>query len=259
MKIATIQLANDDKETKSNRISRVEGLLEKASGADLFLLPEMWNVGYFSFDNYMSESETLEGETISWLASKAKELQAYIFSGSIVERNQDNKLYNASVLLDPEGNIIGHYRKIHLFGFGSAERAVLSPGQNITVVNTRFGKIGLSICYDLRFPELYRKMADQGAEIILNCAAWPYPRVEHWVLLNKARAIENQCYFLSCCCAGASRGKPFIGRSQIIDPWGTVVASASERETILNAEIQPEAVAAARKEFTALKDRVLKV
>ncbi|MEW6425662.1 MAG: carbon-nitrogen family hydrolase [Bacillota bacterium] len=258
MKIALIQLAIKDEETKQDRISRVEGLLAQVRGAELILLPEIWNVGYFSFDRYGEESETLAGETVSRLSARARELQAYIFGGSIVERDGD-KLYNTAVLIGSAGDILGAYRKIHLFGYGSEERKVLSPGKEIVAVETPFGKVGLSICYDLRFPELFRRLVDRGAEIILNCAAWPYPRVEHWLLLNRTRAIENQCYFLSCCCAGASRGKAFIGRSQVIDPWGTVVASAAERETILQAEIYPEIVARAREEFTALKDRVLTI
>ena len=258
MKISLLQLAIDDGETKQDRIARVEGLLAKARGAELILLPEIWNVGYFSFDRYEAESETLAGETVSRLCAKARELQAYIFGGSIVERDGD-KLYNTAVLIGPAGDLLGAYRKIHLFGYGSEEQKVLSPGKEIVAVDTPFGKVGLSICYDLRFPELFRRLVDRGAEIILNCAAWPYPRVEHWLLLNRARAIENQSYFLSCCCAGTSRGKAFIGRSQVIDPWGTVAASAAERETVLRAEIHPETVARVREEFTALKDRVLTI
>lgn len=258
MKIALIQLAINDGETKQERIMRVKGLLDQVRGAELVLLPETWNIGYFSFDVYREQSETLTGETVSFLSAKARELQAYIFGGSFVERDGD-QLYNTAVLISPAGNILGAYRKIHLFGYGSEEQKVLFPGKEVVIVEAPFGKIGLSICYDIRFPELFRRLVDRGAEIILNCSAWPYPRVEHWLLLNRARAIENQCYFLSCCCAGASRGKAFIGRSQVIDPWGTVIASASERETILKVEIDPESVASAREEFTPLKDRVLTV
>lgn len=258
MRVAVLQLAFDDGESKEQRLARVEGILDRVRGADLVLLPEIWNIGYFSFDRYREESETLSGETVSRLAARAKEMQALIFSGSFVERDGD-RLYNTAVLISPEGKVIGHYRKIHLFGYGSEERKVLSPGERIVTAGTGHGKIGLSICYDLRFPELFRKMAVQGAEMILNCAAWPYPRVEHWLALNRVRAIENQCYFISCGCAGASRGKAFIGRSQVIDPWGTVVASASERESVLQCEIAPESVARAREEFSALRDRVFEV
>jgi predicted amidohydrolase len=256
MKIAILQLSFGDEESKSTRIARVEEIIAEAQPTDLVLLPEVWNIGYYSFDRYMSESETLEGETVSRLSAMAKKYSTYIFSGSFIEREGD-KLYNSAVLLDPQGDICGSYRKIHLFGLGSDERKVLSAGDKISVIDTKFGKIGLSICYDLRFPELHRRMSAQGAEIILSCAAWGYPRVENWLILNRARAIENQCYYLTCGCAGTSFGKSYIGRSQAIDPWGNVVASAGEQETILKFEINPKQVANARQQLSFLRDRVL--
>lgn len=148
---------------------------------------------------------------------------------------------------------------MHLFGYGSAEAKILTPGSDITVVPTEFGNVGLSICYDLRFPELYRKMVDLGAEIIINCAAWPFPRVEHWTLLSQARAIENVSYVITCGCAGASKGKAFIGHSMVINPWGTIISSAAERETILKVEIDPAMVKEVRDEFPALNDRKIKI
>ncbi len=256
MKVAILQLGVNDEESKSARLARVGTLIDKVSDADLILLPEIWNIGYFSFARYAVESETLEGQTLSFLSAKAKQHKLHIFTGSFVERAGD-KLYNTCALLSSTGDICGHYRKIHLFGIGSDERKILSAGDKIVVVNTEFGRVGLSICYDLRFPELFRCMAAQGAEIMLTCAAWPYPRVENWLVLNRARAIENQCYFLSCGCAGGGSGKGFIGRSQVVDPWGNIVASAGEKETILMAEIDSAAVGAARAELSFLRDRVL--
>jgi predicted amidohydrolase len=257
LKVAVVQLGINDLESKQERIARVEGIIDDLTGMDLIILPELWNIGFFSFDRYHAESETLGGETICRLAVKAAQLNSYIFTGSIVECS-NNKYYNTCVMLNRQGKVIDFYRKMHLFGFGSAERKLLSPGEETVVVDTDFGKIGLSICYDLRFPELFRRLVDQGAEVIINCAAWPYPRVEHWNILNQARAIENQCYFISCGCAGSSNGKAFIGRSMIIDPWGTIVSCASERETIIKTEIYPENVKAIREEFSALKDRMIK-
>lgn len=257
MKVAIIQLGINDEETKKQRIDRVEKIIDGLKETDLIVLPELWNIGFFSFKKYKEESEALEGYTVGRLAAKAREIGANIFTGSFIEQRA-GKFYNTAVLLDREGKIIGQYSKIHLFGYGSAERELLSPGEEVEVADTEFGKVGFGICYDLRFPELYRKMVDKGAEIIINCSAWPYPRVEHWNILNRVRAIENQCYFLSCGCAGYSDGKPFIGRSMIIDPWGTVISSAAERETILKTEIYPESVTKIREEFTPLKDRVFK-
>lgn len=257
MKVAIIQLGINDEETKEQRLLRVEGIIEELEGTDLIILPELWNIGFFSYEKYHSESETLDGDLVSRLSEKARKTNSYIFTGSFVEQ-RNGRFYNTCVLLDRKGQIAGDYSKIHLFGNGSAETKLLSPGEKVDVINTDFGKVGLSICYDLRFPELYRRMADQGAEVIISCAAWPYPRVENWDVLNKARAIENQCYYLACGCAGSSQGKPFIGRSMVVDPWGTVVTNASEREMVLKTEIYPENVAKIREEFTPLKDRVLK-
>ena len=257
MKVATIQMAVKDEESKQERLNRAEEMISALDEVDLILLPEMFTVGFFNFENYQAESEPLEGETVQRLAKKAKEKNAYLFTGSFVEE-EEGKYYNACVLLDRQGEIVGHYRKMHLFGYGSKEREILSAGEKIEVVQTDFGKVGLSICYDLRFPEIYRKMVDQGAEVMINCAAWPYPRVENWVTLNMARAIENQAYFLSCVCAGSSKGKPFIGRSMVVDPWGTIVSAAAERETVLVTEINPEMIPKVREEFTPLKDRVLR-
>ncbi len=256
MKVAILQIGFRDEDDKAIRVARVEQLIDSVSDADLVLLPEIWNIGYFAFDRYAAESEPLEGETVSRLSAKAKQHKLHIFTGSFVERAGD-KLYNTCALLGPSGDILGHYRKIHLFGIGSDERKILSAGDSISVVNTEFGRVGLSICYDLRFPELFRCMSAQGAEIVLNCSAWPYPRVENWLILNRARAIDNQCYFLSCGCVGTSQGKSFIGRSQVIDSWGNVVTSAGEKEMILRAEIDPATVATARRELSFLRDRVL--
>lgn len=257
MKVAVVQLGINDVESKQERLRRVEEIIDSLKGMDLIVLPELWNIGFFSFDKYYTESETLNGETMSRLVSKAAQVNSYIFTGSIVEHSND-KYYNTCAMINRQGEIIGSYRKMHLFGLGSAESKLLSPGEETVVINTEFGKIGLSICYDLRFPELFRRLIDQGAEVILNCSAWPYPRVEHWSILNRARAIENQCYFISCGCAGSNNGNALIGRSMIIDPWGTIVNSGAEKETILKSEIYPENIKNIRDKFTPLKDRIIK-
>jgi predicted amidohydrolase len=254
LKVGIIQLAIDDKENKQERLSRVGSIIDGLRGFDLIVLPELWNVGFFAFDDYKSSSEDLKGETISFLSSKAAEIGSYIFTGSFIERRGD-QYFNLCALLDRKGAVLDTYRKMHLFGYGSAEGKILTSGDDITVVSTEFGKVGMCICYDLRFPELYRKMVDEGAEFIINCAAWPYPRVEHWTQLNQVRAIESLAYIISCGCAGASKGMGFIGRSIVVDPWGTVVSCAAERETVLKVDINPKMVKSVRDEFPALRDR----
>ena len=259
MKVATLQFGIQPGEGKQSAFHRVEEMLAALpEKVDLVLLPELWNVGFFAFDSYKSAAEPLHGETLELLSAAARRLDAHIFTGSFVEK-RDERYYNTCALLDRSGALLADYQKIHLFGYGSKEREILSGGRRLAVADTEFGKVGLSICYDLRFPELYRKLADMGAEVLINCAAWPYPRVENWVAMNQVRAMENQAYFLSCCCAGGGVGTQFIGRSMVVDPWGTPVAMCGERESVMITEIHPEQVARIREDFTPLKDRVFPV
>lgn len=250
MRVATVQLAIDDSFDKEQKICKVEEIILALPQVDFVILPELWNIGFFSFDNYKELSESIDGMTFTRLSALAKKINAYIFTGSIVEKRGD-KYYNTCGIINREGKLLGDYSKIHLF---SAETKRLNAGDKFTVVDTEFGKIGLSICYDIRFPELYRKLIDMGAEVLINCAAWPYPRVENWMILNQARALENQSYFLSCVCAGKNEGNPYIGRSMVVDPWGTIVGTLSEREGVMINDIYPENVKKIREEFTPLKD-----
>lgn len=258
IKVASLQLNITDEHSKEERLKYVLGQMEEARGANLMLLPEIWNIGYFSFDQYEQDSETMEGPTIKAVQAKAAELGCYLFAGSFVE-NDDGKLYNTSVLLDDRGAIVGTYRKIHLFGYGSKETEILTPGKEVKTFKTRIGTLGLSTCYDLRFPELYRRMMEEGAEIFLVTSAWPFPRVGSWIALNQARAIENVCYLISCNCSGANRGQLFLGHSMVVDPWGVVIAGSADEERILKAEIEVDAVKKVRSIFPPLQDRVMKL
>jgi predicted amidohydrolase len=259
-KVASIQLGFPDDCSKQERINQVEKLIDTARGADLILLPELWNIGWYSFDLYRSGSETLEGETISRIAQKAREVNAYVLAGSIVER-ADDSLYNTAVFLDPKGKIIASYRKIHLVRApGIQEAALLKRGTDVVAVKTEIGIFGFSICYELRFPELFRKMAVlKGVEVFLHIAAWPLVRVENWIELSHVRANENQCYLISCNCAGFNRGKQLLGHSAIVDPHGVSIAGSGLGEGIVKGEVDIAQLYKIRKEFTALEDRVLSV
>jgi predicted amidohydrolase len=252
---ASIQLWIGE-EDKSRRIARVESLLDQARGAHLVILPEIWNIGYFSFDLYSKESETVNGETARRMSQKAKEHGFYLHAGSFVEEDH-GKLFNTSLLFSPDGKLIARYRKIHLFGFGSEESQILSRGSEVVVVETDLGKIGMCICYDLRFPELFRIMLNKGAELFLVASGWPYPRLEHWLMFNRIRAIENSAYLISSNCAGKSHGFQFCGHSMVVSPWGTIVASAGDEECILQTDIDLSKVSKVRQEFPTLKDRIL--
>lgn len=260
MNVAMLQLEVNDNRSKDERIQHVRdilaGVYRENRQPHLILLPEIWGTGFFNFDNYNNESEETEGQTYSALAPWAEKLGCYILTGSFVEKEGKN-LFNTSLLIDTDGNIAARYRKIHLFGYRSREPEVLAPGSRITVAQTKYGVWGITTCYDLRFPELYRKMVDKGAEAFLVVAAWPMPRLEHWVVFNKARAVENQCFLISCNCAGSHGGVTFGGNSMVVDPWGECIASAGEKEAVVWAEIDPGEVKRNRSTFPVLKDRVL--
>ena len=243
-------------ETKSERITRAEALLDQVKGADLVILPEIWNIGYFAFDLYAKESEPIDGETATRMSAKAKEHGFYLHTGSMVEK-EGEKLHNTSLLFDPHGNLLARYRKIHLYGYGSKESQILSRGDEVVVVETPLGKMGMCTCYDLRFPELFRAMLDKGAELFLVTSGWPYPRLEHWLMFNRIRAIENTAFLVSSNGVGINRGVQFCGHSMIVDPWGVILASGGDEECILKVEIDIEKVSTVRREFPAVSDRVL--
>jgi predicted amidohydrolase len=259
MKIASIQLAIADDETKEERIGRALELVRTCEGADIVLLPEIWNSGYFAFDRYHEEAEELEGEFVARMAEAARSLGAYLHVGSFVERTEDGRFTNTSVLLDRQGRRIAAYRKIHLFGFGSEETKVLSPGTEVVTADTDFGRVGLACCYDLRFPELFRRMVDQGAQFYLVCSAWPYPRLESWIMLNRVRALENEAFLISSNCVGINRGARFVGHSLVVDPWGSIIAGSGDEEMIVKTEVDPEMVEKTRAVFPPLRDRVLSI
>ena len=256
MRIASIQL-NVVEESKEKALEHASQMIRKCRGADLILLPELWNIGFMSFDRYRSEAETQEGSTLTLLQGLARELSCHVHTGSFVEKRGD-RFYNSSFLLDPFGEILACYQKIHLFTYQSQEAEILTPGTSVAVIPTAFGNFGLATCYDLRFPEFFRKMLDQGAEFFLIASAWPYPRLEHWLLLNRTRALENLSYLISSNCVGVNRDIRFVGHSQVVDPTGQIIAGSGDEECLVWAEVNREMVLRVRTEFPALRDRVFK-
>jgi len=246
-----MQVIEDDKD---RAIDSAVGLIRKCRGSDLIILPELWNIGFMSFDRYTSDAEPETGKTLSAMKEMAKETGAYLHTGSF-PLVSDGKYYNASFLLSPEGEVLAGYRKIHLFAFNSRENEILSPGEEICTVETPLGHIGLSTCFDLRFPELFRRMVDRGVEIFLVCSAWPYPRLEHWLIFNRARAIENQCILVSANSAGINRGVMFTGHSMIVDPWGTVLSGCGDEASIARTRVDTGVVKDARSRFPGLASR----
>lgn len=254
MKIASIQMTVVEGD-KTATIDKALGLIDKAApGSDLVMLPEIWNVGFMSFDRYLPEAEEEDGPTLTSLKAAARQAEIHIHTGSFVFR-EGERCYNSSFLISPGGEILARYDKVHLFGYNSRETQLLTPGRDITVVQTDLGRLGLATCYDLRFPELFRRMVDAGAETFLICSAWPYPRLESWLMCNRIRAIENQAFLVSANSCGPNLGATFTGHSMAVDPWGVILASAGDEETIVRAELDPALLEDARQRFPALADR----
>lgn len=260
MKFASIQLAARDGETKLERMERASSYLaklcEEKERPVQVMLPELWGSGFFGFDKYYAESETDRGETYDLMSSWARKLGCYVHTGSFVEKVGET-YYNTSLLLDPNGNEVGKYRKVHLFGYKSKEAELLAGGNQVGVFDTEYGRVGLSTCYDLRFPELYRIMVNMGAEYFLVNSAWPIGRLNHWRLFNQARAVEDQCFLISCNGTGTLNGSTLAGHSMIIDPWGEILAEGDSEEAVIMAEVDPARIVDNREHFSALRDKKL--
>lgn len=257
MKAALIQLHVSSREMPGQRWMHVEQLLSELEGQklNLIVLPELWAVGFSHFDRYEQEAEPLYGTTLLRLAAWAKRLHCHILTGSFVER-QGNRLYNTMALLDVNGSLLGTYRKMHLFGFDSRERELLTAGQHTSEIDTPYGIFGLATCYDLRFPEQFRYMVDHGATAFVVSAAWPKERLDDWRLFCRVRALENQSFLLSCNHVGNIDGCIGAGHSMIVAPDGTVLAEAGEQEEIVRLEIDLNETHRFRRQFPALRDRV---
>lgn len=228
-----------------------------AESADLVVLPELWGPGYFAFDQYRERSEPMDGATVSAGREWARRLRCYLHLGSFVECTPDGRLYNTAVLIDPAGEIVHTYRKIHVFGYRSREVELLTPGSDITVADTALGAVAATTCYDLRFPELWRGLVDAGAHIVIVPAAWPAARLEHWRLFTSCRAVEEQIILIACNAVGDQNGTTLPGRSRIVDPWGAVLIEADDSEGITWCDVDTSVVARVRDEFPVLKDRTL--
>src|SRR5262249_6245649 len=174
MRVSSIQLAIKER-PKEETLQHVLALLEGARGSDLILLPEHWPCGFLSFARYESDSETLEGPTVQAIREKARDLGAFVFLGSFVERGERG-LFNTSVLVDARGGIVGRYRKMHLFGHEGQERLLLRPGEDVVVLPTPWGRAGLSICYDLRFPRVVPQDDGKGAQLLPGRSPWACSR-----------------------------------------------------------------------------------
>lgn len=257
MRVAAVQLLVTDDEAPSVRLAAAAGAVraEARNGADLVVLPEMWLPGFFAFDDYATVAEPLQGPTVAALSKLAAETGVWLCAGSLVERSPDG-LHNTTLMFDQHGTMVASYRKIHLFGYGSRERQLLIRGTDVVTCDLGGVRVGLSTCYDLRFPELYRALIDAGAEVLAVVAGWPFPRVDAWRCLLRARAIENQAAVVGCNAAGRQGPAVFAGTSVAFNAWGTPLGELDDRPGVLRVDVDPEQIRSARTDFPALRDRV---
>ena len=263
--VAVIQMDAQDN-IDDNRNRAVAMVDEAASrGARLVVLPEVF-VHLDALDKMKAAAETIPGPTSTLLQDVARRNKIHLVGGSFFEKTtEEDKVYNTNLFLGPDGSILSVYRKIHLFEIDAPgevvfdEAQVIESGKEVVIADSPFGVIGFTICYDVRFPELYRALADRQADIITVPAAFAMKTgKDHWEPLLRARAIENQVFILASSQVGTKpNGFTCYGRSMIIDPWGTVLAQAQDTETIITAQLDMDYMAHVRRIMPALKNRRL--
>ena len=262
IKLALCQMnvIDDKKENLKNACSMISQSVSE--NVDIVVLPEMFNCPY-SNDKFIEYCETEEdSHTLNTISSLAQENNVYILAGSIPEKENDN-LYNTSYLFNRKGEILAKHRKMHLFDIDVKDRItfkesdVLTAGDNFTIANTEFGKIGIGICYDVRFPELARIMVEKGALILFYPGAFNMTTgPAHWELLFRSRALDNQVYCVGVAPAlNKDASYHSFGHSIIANPWGEVLAEANEEESLIICEIDLDEIKKVREELPLLKNK----
>ncbi len=261
MRVAAVQMTSTQ-EVEAN-LALSESLVREAAsaGASLVALPE--NFSYFKVEGEVAAFQTsLDGELVARFGGLARELAVTLLLGSIPEAIPDSeKTYNTSVLLGPDGQTLAFYRKIHLFDVDVPgvvelkESKAVEAGGEVVTAKTPAVVVGLTVCYDLRFPELYRRLARAGAELLTVPSAFlPHTGKDHWEALLRARAIENQAYVIAPAQFGRhSERRASYGRSLIIDPWGLVLAQAPDGEGVITADIDLDHLRTLRRNMPCLE------
>lgn len=264
MKIAAIQMISTPVPTEN--IATARRLMQEAAaaGAKLLLLPEYWPLmGLHETDKVGIAEEAGQGPLQAFMADMAHTLDVWLIGGTIPLQAPDaTKVLNTTLVYDPQGQQVARYDKIHLFGFSKGEESyeearTIVAGEQVSSFDAGFGEVALSICYDLRFPELFRVLGT--CSLIVVPAAFTYTTGQaHWEILLRARAIENQCYVLACGQGGKHvNGRRTWGHSMLIDPWGKVVDVLEEGEGIVSGEVDESLIASIRESLPALRHRKL--
>lgn len=233
--LAQIDIVPGDWESNVARVSR---FLEDASNlrCEFVLLPEMWSTGFPAWQTLFDIAKFTFHKTLDLIQQWAHRFHLWLLAGSIPEVAEEG-LYNSSYLAGPAGELLGYYRKMHLFP-AFHEPTVFQPGRENLPLLTPWGKVGVQICFDLRFPQGFQELRTQGARLVCLPAQFPNPRLQHWLTLIRARAIENQYFVLACNRTGEDYpGRSYFGHSMIVDPGGEILLQGHEEEMLLATEL----------------------
>lgn len=248
--LAQMRIAHGD---IGRNVTAAERMITEAArrGSHLIVLPELWSTGY-ALERANELASQVNAGAFGHVAKLAKDNKICIVGSMLEKRGQD--VTNSAAFIAPTGQPLGVYRKIHLFRLMN-EHVHLKAGSSPLILDLPWGRTGIAICYDLRFPELFRLYALQGAKMVIVSAEWPIERAEHWKALLVARAIENQMYIIACNAAGETNGTTFAGASMIIDPWGKIILAAGEESGLFTAEIDLDRVDSIRDRIPVFDDR----
>ncbi len=251
MKVSLYQMNSLKGDIRSN-LKKAESAAKETAARknDILILPEFWTTG-FDLPKIEEYSKSALDSIIDHISSIAKQYNIAIIGTTPQKFN--NKIYNTAFFFDKNGTTIAQYNKLHLFRLMD-EHKFIEPGEDISVFHTDWGKCGITICFDLRFPELFRKIAEQDVKIVFIPAYWPEPRLEHWRILLKARAIENQIFIVGCNRCTMNKKLKF-GFSAVIDPEGKIVCEAGTEEILMHAALNVNKIDRMRKKFNLLESR----
>ena len=255
MKTVTIALAQIDlalgQPDQNLETARAKIAEAKTRGAQVVVLPELWSTAY-DLERATAHASALDTGMFAAVADAARENQIAVV-GSLMEM-LDGKVYNTATFIDARGNRVGMYRKLHLVPMLDEDK-FLAGGDDAPVFDAEFGKFALAVCYDLRFPELWRHYALGGARVAFLPAEWPIQRIAHWRALLPARAIENQIFMVGCNRVGTSKDQTFGGHSMIVNPWGEILVEGDDRAALLVAQIDLDMVDDVRQRVPVFRDR----
>ena len=268
-RVATIQMVSGA--DLSSNLAAAATLINEAAaqGAELLVLPEYFPlISDNDRDKFACKEQFGKGAIQDFLASAASRHKLWLMGGSIpLDSGEPDRVFNSCLLYNPDGKVVARYDKIHLFDVqvGTSgkeaykESATIAPGSEVIVAETAFARIGMSICYDLRFPELYRSMLDQNITIITVPSAFTWTTGQrHWEILLRARAVENLCYIIAANQGGQNTSRRTTwGHSMIIDPWGDVLAKVETGSGVVCADLDLDKLHSLRKSFPALQHRKL--